>query len=209
MDCSLKILDFGMARVVDQTFMMTPYVVMRCYRAPEIILEAIAKYKESVDMWSTGCIFAEMVRGEILLPGKDYIEQWNKVTQILGTPPPDFFKQLQPKTREYCETQPRYKGRSWTDLFPDDAFPSDVPEDKVRTQHARDFLSKMLQVDPNHRITVDEALAHPYVNIWFDDAEVNAPPPPKYDQSIDEKSISLERWKELNYEEIKSYKSKM
>ena len=76
-------------------------------------------------------------------------------------------------------------------------------------QHARDLLSKMLQIDPEKRITVDGALSHPYVNIWFDSSEVNAPPPPKYDHSMDEKSVTLEMWKELiYYKEIKDYKPK-
>ena len=81
-DCSLKILNFHMARAADQTFMMTPYVTTRYYRAPEVIIGM--KYKENVDIWSVGCIFAEMVRGEILLPGRDYIDQWNKVAQVSG-----------------------------------------------------------------------------------------------------------------------------
>ena len=205
-DCTLKILDFGMARVVDHSFMMTPYVVMRYYRAPEIILGV--KYHESADIWSAGCIFAEMVRGEILFPGRDYIDQWNKIVQVLGTPPADFFKQLQPKTREYCESQLRYEGRSWMELFPDEAFPNGTHiEDEIKTQNARDLLSKMLQIDPENRITADEALAHPYLNIWLDTTEVVSPPP-KYDHSMDEKSLSFEKWKQLIYEEVKGYKSK-
>ena len=113
-DCSLKILDFGLARAADSAFMMTPYVVTRYYRAPEIIVGM--RYKENgewvggcgwvwvcmrvydqvtavkqdmlnqllvcaslpypptpVDIWAVGCIFAELVKGEILLPGRDCI----------------------------------------------------------------------------------------------------------------------------------------
>ena len=203
-DCTLKIIDFGLAKPFDHINMLTPNILTRYYRAPEIILGI--KYQASVDIWCTGCIFAEMVRAEILFPGKDYIDQWDKITQVLGTPPADFFKQLQPSVRKYCEGQPKFKGKSWVELFPDDTFPNQSPEDKVKTQHARDLLSKMLQIDSGNRITVDEALAHPYVNIWFDATEVNAPPPPKYDGSIEEKSVPLAEWKHLIYEEVIGYK---
>lgn len=85
-DCTLKILDFGLARAQtgNNTFMMTPYVVTRYYRAPEVILGM--GYKENVDIWSVGCIMGlffflplpshpisglsgEMIRGTVLFPG--------------------------------------------------------------------------------------------------------------------------------------------
>ncbi|KAG0434824.1 hypothetical protein HPB47_018862 [Ixodes persulcatus] len=68
-DCTLKILDFGLARTAGTSFMMTPYVVTRYYRAPEVILGM--GYKENVDIWSVGCIMGEMIRGAVLFPGTD------------------------------------------------------------------------------------------------------------------------------------------
>ena len=56
---------------------MTPYVVTRYYRAPEVILGM--GYKENVDIWSVGCIMGEMIRGGVLFPGTDHIDQWNKI----------------------------------------------------------------------------------------------------------------------------------
>lgn len=76
-DCTLKILDFGLARTAGTTFMMTPYVVTRYYRAPEVILGM--GYTENVDIWSVGCIMGEMIRGAVLFPGTDHIDQWNKI----------------------------------------------------------------------------------------------------------------------------------
>ncbi|CAN7994138.1 unnamed protein product, partial [Ixodes hexagonus] len=70
-DCTLKILDFGLARTAGTSFMMTPYVVTRYYRAPEVILGM--GYKENVDIWSVGCIMGEMIRGAVLFPGTDRI----------------------------------------------------------------------------------------------------------------------------------------
>jgi mitogen-activated protein kinase 8/9/10 (c-Jun N-terminal kinase) len=80
-DCTLKILDFGLARTAGTTFMMTPYVVTRYYRAPEVILGM--GYKENVDIWSVGCIMGEMIRGGVLFPGTDHIDQWNKIIGML------------------------------------------------------------------------------------------------------------------------------
>uniref|UniRef100_A0A8C7TFX8 Stress-activated protein kinase JNK n=1 Tax=Oncorhynchus mykiss TaxID=8022 RepID=A0A8C7TFX8_ONCMY len=70
-DCTLKILDFGLARTAATGLLMTPYVVTRYYRAPEVILGM--GYQANVDVWSVGCIVAEMVRGSVLFPGSDRI----------------------------------------------------------------------------------------------------------------------------------------
>lgn len=78
-DCSLKILDFGLARTTNTAFMKTLYVVTRHYRAPEVILGM--EYTENVDVWSIGCILAEIVWGDAIFKGTDNIDQWN---QIIG-----------------------------------------------------------------------------------------------------------------------------
>jgi mitogen-activated protein kinase 8/9/10 (c-Jun N-terminal kinase) len=64
-DCTLKILDFGLARQNSTSFTMTPYVVTRYYRAPEVILSM--GYTQNVDIWSVGCIFGESERESISL----------------------------------------------------------------------------------------------------------------------------------------------
>ncbi|ELK30325.1 Mitogen-activated protein kinase 9 [Myotis davidii] len=94
-DGTLKILDFGLARTACTNFMMTPYVVTRYYRAPEVIL------------------------------GTDHIDQWNKVIEQLGTPSADFMKKLQPTVRDYVENRPKYPGIKFEELFPDWIFPSE------------------------------------------------------------------------------------
>ncbi|KAK7870214.1 hypothetical protein R5R35_003486 [Gryllus longicercus] len=203
-DCTLKILDFGLARTAGTTFMMTPYVVTRYYRAPEVILGM--GYKENVDIWSVGCIMGEMIRGGVLFPGTDHIDQWNKIIEQLGTPSQDFMKRLQPTVRNYVENRPRYPGYSFDRLFPDVLFPSDSSEhNKLKASQARDLLSGMLVIDPEKRISVDEALLHPYINVWYDEAEVNAPAPGPYDHSVDEREHTVEQWKELIYQEVMEY----
>ncbi|RMX52324.1 hypothetical protein pdam_00010352 [Pocillopora damicornis] len=168
-DCSLKILDFGLARTAGAAFMMTPYVVTRYYRAPEVILGM--GYSENVDVWSVGCILGEMIRGSVMFPGTDHIDQWNKVTELLGTPSESFLSQLQPSVRMYCSSRPKQPGFSFDDLFPDDLFP---PGNKTKANECRDLLSKMLVVDRSKRISVIEALHHPYIHVWYERSEVES-----------------------------------
>ncbi|XP_042638555.1 mitogen-activated protein kinase 9 [Orycteropus afer afer] len=239
-DCTLKILDFGLARTACTNFMMTPYVVTRYYRAPEVILGM--GYKENVDIWSVGCIMAEMVLHKVLFPGRDYccklkvknkvdiwsvgcimgelvkgcvifqgtdhIDQWNKVIEQLGTPSADFMKKLQPTVRNYVENRPKYPGIKFEELFPDWIFPSESERDKIKTSQARDLLSKMLVIDPDKRISVDEALRHPYITVWYDPAEAEAPPPQIYDAQLEEREHAIEEWKELIYKEVMDWEER-
>ncbi|XP_058803445.1 stress-activated protein kinase JNK [Phymastichus coffea] len=205
-DCTLKILDFGLARTAGTTFMMTPYVVTRYYRAPEVILGM--GYKENVDIWSVGCIMGEMIRGGVLFPGTDHIDQWNKIIEQLGTPAPEFMQRLQPTVRNYVENRPRYPGYPFERLFPDVLFPSDSSEhNRLKASQARDLLSRMLVIDPERRISVDDALLHNYINVWYDEGEVNAPAPGPYDHSVDEREHTVDQWKELIYQEVMEYET--
>ncbi|CAG2233070.1 stress-activated protein kinase JNK-like isoform X1 [Mytilus galloprovincialis] len=216
-DCTLKILDFGLARTQGTGFMMTPYVVTRYYRAPEVILGM--GYKENVDIWSVGCIMAELIRGAVMFPGSDHIDQWNKIIEQLGTPSKEFMQRLQPTVRNYVENRPRYAGYNFDRLFPDVIFPQDSTEHPgLRASMARDLLSKMLVVDPEKRISVDEALMHPYIHVWYDESEVNGvsvhvgeahvPAPQPYDHTVDEQEHTVDEWKDLIYNAVITYGKK-
>ena len=92
----------------------------------------------------------------------------------MGTPSQDFMKRLQPTVRNYVENRPRYTGYPFEKLFPDLLFPPDSTEHQgLKASQARDLLSKMLIIDQDRRISVDDALMHPYINVWYDDSEVN------------------------------------
>lgn len=203
-DCTLKILDFGLARTAGTNFAMTPYVVTRYYRAPEVILGM--PYKDNVDIWSVGCIMGEMIRGSVLFPGTDHIDQWHKIIEQLGTPSQEFMLRLQPTVRSYVENRPRFEGYRFERLFPDMLFPQDSAEhDKLNAAQARDLLSKMLVVDQERRISVDEALNHDYIKVWWDASEVEAPAPAPYDHCIDDVEHTVEKWKEIIYREVLEY----
>ncbi|KAM7382058.1 hypothetical protein PAMA_012765 [Pampus argenteus] len=168
-DCTLKILDFGLARTAATGLLMTPYVVTRYYRAPEVILGMGYQAND--------------------------IDQWNKVIEQLGTPSQEFLMKLNQSVRTYVENRPRYAGYSFEKLFPDVLFPADSEHNKLKASQARDLLSKMLVIDASKRISVDEALQHAYINVWYDPTEVEAPPPVITDKQLDEREHTVEEWK--------------
>uniref|UniRef100_A0A8B9GPR2 mitogen-activated protein kinase n=1 Tax=Astyanax mexicanus TaxID=7994 RepID=A0A8B9GPR2_ASTMX len=90
-DCELRILDFGLARQTDDE--MTGYVATRWYRAPEIMLNWM-HYNQTVDIWSVGCIMGELLKGKVLFPGNDYIDQLKRIMEVVGTPTPDLLKKI-------------------------------------------------------------------------------------------------------------------
>ena len=91
-DCKLKVCDFGLARPsfndMPTTIFWTDYVATRWYRAPELCGSFFAKYSPAIDIWSIGCIFAEILLGKPLFPGRNVVHQLELITDLLGTPSP-------------------------------------------------------------------------------------------------------------------------
>ncbi|KAG8216682.1 mitogen activated protein kinase-like protein [Butyriboletus roseoflavus] len=203
-NCDLKVCDFGLARSVKtaepsgtETGFMTEYVATRWYRAPEIML-TFKQYTKAIDVWSVGCILAEMLSGKPLFPGRDYHHQLTLILDVLGTPTLDeFYAITTRRSRDYIRALPFRKRRPFAQLFPN-ANPMAV-----------DFLTKTLTFDPKKRITVEEALAHPYLEAYHDpDDEPVAPPldPEFFEFDLHKDDISREQLKELLYEEIMSFR---
>jgi len=159
-NCDLKICDFGLARVAtpdeaDQGF-LTEYVATRWYRAPEIML-SWKEYTKSVDIWSVGCILAEILGRKPLFPGKDYMHQLHLIIDILGTPShADTEYIASEKAKQYIRSLPPKRGVPFRQLFPR-ASPA-----------ALDLLEKMLTFAPERRLTVEQCLAHPYLRLLHD-----------------------------------------
>uniref|UniRef100_A0A7S0VBZ4 Mitogen-activated protein kinase n=1 Tax=Polytomella parva TaxID=51329 RepID=A0A7S0VBZ4_9CHLO len=153
-NCDLKICDFGLARASvnsAENGFMTEYVVTRWYRAPELLLSC-AGYSASIDVWSVGCIFAELLGRKPLFPGKDYVHQLNLITRVIGSPLEEDLEFISnDKAKRYIRSLPRNERADFQQLFPS-AGPL-----------ALDLIKKMLVFDPTKRITVIEALAHPYL----------------------------------------------
>lgn len=200
--CRLKILDFGLARSQDvENNNMTPYVVTRYYRGPEIALGM--QYDTKVDIWSVGCIMGELIKGQVLFCGQDHIDQWHKIIDYLGTPSKKFLDRLSEGVRAYVINQKPRISKSFKRIFPDEYFPEDSKEKKeLNCCQARDLLSKMLVIDPLDRITVDEALKHPYIAVYYDPTEVDAPPPVIEGLDFVNKTFTIRQWKELIYNEV-------
>lgn len=156
-----------------------------------------------VDIWSVGCIMGEMIKKETLFPGEDFVDQWFQIIKRLGTPSQEFLSKLPGDVRLFVERLDKYTGDTFENLFPDKQFPKNCKKEKIK--EARDLLAKMLVIDPARRISVQEALQHPFIKVWAVESEVNAPAPIPYDHSIDESAHTIEEWKGLIYQEILEY----
>ncbi|XP_055025205.1 mitogen-activated protein kinase 14A isoform X2 [Misgurnus anguillicaudatus] len=188
-DCELKILDFGLARHTDDE--MTGYVATRWYRAPEIMLNWM-HYNMTVDIWSVGCIMAELLTGRTLFPGTDHIDQLKLIMLLVGTPGPELLMKISSESaRTYISSLPHMPKRSFADVF------------IGANPQAVDLLEKMLVLDTDKRITAAGSLAHPYFAQYHDpDDEPEADP---FDQSFESRELDIEEWKRLTYEELISF----
>ncbi|XP_050409210.1 mitogen-activated protein kinase 1 [Patella vulgata] len=198
--CDLKICDFGLARVADpdhdHTGFLTEYVATRWYRAPEIMLNSKG-YTKSIDVWSVGCILAEMLSNRPLFPGKHYLDQLNHILGVLGSPSQgDLNCIMNEKARGYIQSLPYKPKIPWPRLFPN-ADPK-----------ALDLLDKMLIFNPQKRITVEESLAHPYLEQYYDPAdEPVAVEPFTFEMELDD--LPKEQLKEMIFQETITLKDRL
>ncbi|XP_070491914.1 mitogen-activated protein kinase p38b-like isoform X1 [Chironomus tepperi] len=188
-DCELRILDFGLARPAESE--MTGYVATRWYRAPEIMLNWM-HYNMTVDIWSVGCIMAELLTSRTLFPGSDQINQLTQIFGLCGTPDNELTEKFSEEARNYIKSLKVMKKRDFKDVF------------RGANPLAIDLLEKMLELDADKRINAEQALAHPYLEKYSDPTDEPTSSP--YDQSFEDMDLPTEKWKELVFKEVVTFR---
>ncbi|KAF2308496.1 hypothetical protein GH714_009997 [Hevea brasiliensis] len=126
------------------------YICSRYYRAPELIFGA-TEYTTAIDIWSVGCVLAELLLGQPLFPGESGVDQLVEIIKVLGTPTREEIKCMNPNYTEF--KFPQIKAHPWHKIF-----------HKRMPPEAVDLVSRLLQYSPNLRFTALEALLHPFFN---------------------------------------------
>ncbi|XP_027358444.1 mitogen-activated protein kinase 9 [Abrus precatorius] len=198
-DCRLKICDFGLARVsfneAPSAIFWTDYVATRWYRAPELCGSFFSKYTPAIDIWSIGCIYAEMLSGKPLFPGKNVVHQLDLITDLLGTPPAETISKIRnEKARRYLSSMRKKQPVPFSKKFPN------------ADSSALHLLGRLLAFDPKDRPTAEEALSDPYFHgLSSVDREPSTQPISKFEFEFERKKLTKDDVRELIYREVCPY----
>ncbi|XP_012167438.1 glycogen synthase kinase-3 beta-like isoform X7 [Bombus vosnesenskii] len=144
----LKLCDFGSAKHLVKGEPNVSYICSRYYRAPELIFGAI-DYTTKIDVWSAGCVVAELLLGQPIFPGDSGVDQLVEIIKVLGTPTRDQIREMNPNYTEF--KFPQIKAHPWQKVF------------RARTPpEAMELVAGLLEYTPSGRITPLEACAHPF-----------------------------------------------
>lgn len=194
-DCQIKICDFGLGRGLPEEGEgniddgnLTQYVTTRWYRAPEVIL-CPSKYSKAMDIWSIGCIFAEIMARCPLFRGENYLDQIKKITDILGSPNENDMSYISDQQAiKFITELPKKKKISFKEIYPNG------------NPLAIDLLEKMLCFNPKNRINTEQCLNHPYFKEIRDkNLEITALH--SFDWSFDKIELNKQNLQKLIYEQ--------
>ncbi len=135
----LKLCDFGSAKAFVKGEPNVAYICSRFYRAPELIF-GCTDYTTAIDVWSAGCVFAELLLGSPIFPGSSAPDQLVEIIKVLGTPNRDQLKSLKPANEEF--RYPTIPARPWTSIFR-----------ASTTADTIDIVNQMLEYVPEKRVT--------------------------------------------------------
>ena len=145
---TVKICDFGSAKKLVQGEANVAYICSRYYRAPELIFGA-TDYSCVIDVWSLGCVMAELILGQPMFPGESGVDQLVEIIKVLGTPTKEQLLSMNPNYTEF--KFPQIKAHPWSKIF------------KNRlSNEGIEVLSGYLQYTPTLRTHMIESLSHPY-----------------------------------------------
>ena len=147
----IKICDFGLARSnINKKKCLTQGVVTLWYRAPEILIGS-NYYTNAIDIWSIGCVFAELVLNEVLLPGNSELDQLGRIFNLLGTPTSDIWKNFETLCCLHKINFPIQPFNNLSKRFK-----------HILNHFGLDLLNRFFTYDPLKRISAKGALRHPY-----------------------------------------------
>jgi len=149
-DWTLKLCDFGCAKHLVKTESNISYICSRFYRPPELILGANF-YSPQVDVWSMGCVIAELVINLPIFQGKSATDQLKEIIKVLGTPTAEEIKNIGGKQIK-VEKLPKYHKQKWRDYF----------KGKINDELYFDLVDKLLVYEPNKRLTPYQAMCHAF-----------------------------------------------
>ncbi|XP_015910135.1 glycogen synthase kinase-3 beta [Parasteatoda tepidariorum] len=144
----LKLCDFGSAKHLIKGEPNVAYICSRYYRAPELIFGA-TDYTTMIDVWSAGCVLAELLLGQPIFPGDSGVDQLVEIIKVLGTPTKEKIREM---NKNYTEFRfPQIKAHPWQKVF------------RARTSpEAIDLVSQLLEYTPSARITPLQACSHKF-----------------------------------------------
>ncbi|KAJ3494624.1 hypothetical protein NLG97_g3957 [Lecanicillium saksenae] len=143
----LKLCDFGSAKILVENEPNVSYICSRYYRAPELIFGA-TNYTTKIDVWSTGCVMAELMLGQPLFPGESGIDQLVEIIKVLGTPTREQIRTMNPNYMEH--KFPQIKPHPFNKVF------------RKADANAIDLITKLLEYTPTEREAAVNAMVHPF-----------------------------------------------